>query len=142
MKAFFWLSSVIMLVSCAPQGYEATARRVICDGLLGEPAITARLYFGRTIKGGGKVDDAAWQRFLAEAVTPRFPSGFSVFDGYGQWQQRSTGRIIQEASTVIEVAAPRNAEVVAKLEEIRGAYRARFQQESVGLVVGESCMSF
>ncbi len=88
------------------------------------------------------MDDAAWQRFLAEAVTPRFPSGFSVFDGYGQWQQRSSGRIIQEASTVIEVAAPRNAEVVAKLEEIRGAYRARFQQESVGLVVGESCMSF
>ena len=136
------LLALVLLAGCGAGLQPTNAPSGACAGLPGEPAITARLYFGRTIKGGGKVDDAAWQRFLAEAVTPRFPSGFSVFDGYGQWQQRSTGRIVQEASTVIEVAAPRNAEVVAKLEEIRGAYRARFQQESVGLVVGESCMSF
>ena len=133
---------LVLLAGCAAGMQPTTAPSGMCAGLPGEPAITARLYFGRTIKGGGKVDDASWQRFLAETVTPRFPSGFSVFDGYGQWQQRSTGRIIQEPSTVIEVAAPRSAEAVGKFEEIRAAYRARFQQESVGLVVGESCMSF
>ena len=76
-----------------------------CDGLRGEPGITARLYFGRA-----RTDDAAWQKFLAERVTPRFPSGFSVFDGYGQWRQRSTGRIAQERSTVIEICRLRDPE--------------------------------
>lgn len=133
---------LVLLAGCAAGLQPTAGPSGVCAGLPGEPAITARLYFGRTIKGGGKVDDPAWQRFLAETITPRFPSGFSVFDGYGQWQQRSTGRIIQEASTVIEVAAPRTAAVAAKLDEIRAAYRQRFQQESVGLVVSESCMSF
>ncbi len=110
------LLALVLLAGCAGAVPPAASPDGVCAGLPGEPAITARLYFGRTLKGGGAVDEAAWQRFLAETVTPRFPSGFSVFDGYGQWQQRSTGRIIQEASTVIEVAAPRSGEVVGKLE--------------------------
>jgi hypothetical protein len=109
----------------------------VCAGLHGDPGITARLYFGRT-----RTDTAAWQKFLAENVTPRFPAGFSVFDGHGQWQQRSTGRIIQEPSTVIEVAAPRDPDTIWKFEEIRADYRAKFNQESVGLVISESCVSF
>ena len=131
------------LTACGPQlSVVVPPAANICATMRGEAGITARLYFGRTIKGGGVVDDAAWKRFLAERVTPRFPSGFSVFDGYGQWQQRSTGRIIQEASTVIEVAADRDADTVWRLEEIRAEYRAAFKQESVGLVISESCMSF
>lgn len=136
------LLGLVLLAGCAAGLQPAAVPSGVCAGLPGEPAVTARLYFGRTIKGGGKVDDAAWQRFLAETVTPHFPSGFSVFDGYGQWRQRGTGRIIQEPSMVIEVAARRNADVVAKLEDVRAAYLQQFQQESVGLVVSESCMSF
>ena len=108
-----------------------------CDGLRGTPGITARLYFGRT-----RTDDAAWQTFLAERVTPRFPSGFTVIDGSGQWQQRATGRIVQERSTVIEIAATRAPETIWNLEAIRADYRTKFNQESVGLVVSDSCVSF
>jgi hypothetical protein len=122
------------LAACTPPPQAATG---ICSGLRGDPGITARLYFGRT-----RTDSAAWQAFLAENVTPRFPAGFSVFDGYGQWQQRSTGRIIQEPSTIIEIAARRDPDTIWKFEEIRADYRTRFNQESVGLVVGESCVSF
>ncbi len=124
------------LAACAapPPAPQATG---ICTGLPGTPGITARLYFGRA-----RTDTAAWQKFLTENVTPRFPTGFSVFDGYGQWQQRSTGRIVQEPSTVIEIAAAREPDTIWKFEEIRADYRQRFNQESVGLVVSESCVSF
>lgn len=133
-----------LLAGCAPPPPPAPPAPAVaaCQGVRGEPGITARLYFGRALKGGGTVGDAAWRRFLAEKVTPRFPSGFTVLEGYGQWQQRSTGRIIQEPSTVIEVAAPREDGVIWKLEEIRAEYRQQFAQESVGLVVTENCFSF
>lgn len=130
------------LAACAPQvtGVQLAGPAALpppCAGLPGDPGITARLYFGRT-----RTDNAAWQKFLAENVTPRFPAGFSVFDGTGQWQQRSSGRIIQEKSTVIEIAAPRDPDTIWKFEEIRADYRAKFNQESVGLVVSDNCMSF
>ncbi|MCC6719299.1 MAG: DUF3574 domain-containing protein [Acetobacteraceae bacterium] len=131
------------LAACGPQlSVVVPPAEDGCATLHGDPGITARLYFGRTMKDGGRIDDAAWRTFLAERVTPRLPSGFSVFEGYGQWQQRSGGRIIQEPSTVIEVAAPRNAATIWKLEEIRADYRQMFNQESVGMVISESCASF
>ena len=113
-----------------------------CTGLRGDPGITARLYFGRTQKGGQPITDAAWQKFLAEKVTPRFPSGFTIIQTSGQWQQRSTGRIIQQPSTVVEIAAPRDTDTIWKFEEIRADFRQAFGQESVGLVVTENCFSF
>lgn len=131
------------LSGCGPQlSVVVPAAQNVCATMRGDPGITARLYFGRTIRGGGTVDDAAWQKFLAENVTPRFPSGFSVFDGYGQWRQRSTGRIIQEKSTVIEIAAGKDADTIWNFEAIRAEYRQKFSQESVGLVVSTNCMSF
>jgi hypothetical protein len=131
---------LIPLAACAaepPPPPLPTPATPVCAGLPGAPGITARLYFGRS-----PGDAAAWQAFLAERVTPRFPSGFTVIEASGQWQQRSSGRIIRQSSTVIEIAAPRSPEVVWKLEEIRADYRQVFRQESVGLVVGENCFSF
>ena len=131
------------LSACGPQlSVVVPAAPHACATMRGEAGITARLYFGRTIKGGGVVDEAAWKRFLAEQVTPRFPSGFTVFDGYGQWRQRATGRIIQEPSTVIEIAAGKDIDTIWKFEEVRADYRTAFNQESVGLVISENCMSF
>jgi len=136
MRPILAVIALIPLAACAPPP-PAPRTPSICTGLRGEPGITARLYFGRT-----RTDSAAWQTFLAENVTPRFPSGFSVFDGYGQWQQRSSGRILQEPSTIIEVATPRDPDTIRKFEAIRADYRQIFNQESVGLVVSDSCVSF
>jgi hypothetical protein len=104
--------------------------------------MTATLFFGRSIKGGGVVDDAAWRDFLANAVTPRFPDGLTVLDGTGQWRQRDSGRIISERSTVVVIVADPSPKTSASLEEIRRAYRARFSQDSVGLVTEADCASF
>ena len=47
--------------------------------------------------------DSEWQDFLATSVTPRFPDGFTVLDGHGQWLERKTHRVIAEISTVVEI---------------------------------------
>ncbi len=52
------------LSACGPQlSVVVPPAENVCATLRGDPGITARLYFGRSIKGGGVVDDAAWQKF-------------------------------------------------------------------------------
>ena len=42
------------------------------------------LFFGRGKGGAEAMSDDAWARFLAREVTPRFPDGLTVLDGFGQ----------------------------------------------------------
>jgi hypothetical protein len=107
-----------------------------------QAAVTVQLLFGRSIAGGGMVDDAAWRDFLATEVTPRFPDGLTVLQGSGQWRSRTTGRVGSEPSSVVEIVTEANPTVAAKLAAIRDAYKARFHQESVGLVVNTACAAF
>jgi hypothetical protein len=44
--------------------------------------IVERLYFGLNTPQGA-VSESEWESFLAEIVTPRFPSGLTVIDGRG-----------------------------------------------------------
>ena len=105
----------------------------------GEPALTAQLFFGRAIKGGGAVTDAAWRDFLANSVTPRFPDGLTVLSATGQWRDRATGQISHEPSTVVEIVTDDMPAAIASLQAIRADYRSAFRQDSVGLVLNESC---
>jgi len=90
------------------------------------------LYFGRSKADGTIVSDEEWKAFLADIVTPRFPEGFTVLHGFGQYREAG-GRIISEPSEVLIVLYPSKTkkESRAKLEEIRAAYIKRFDQESV-----------
>jgi hypothetical protein len=133
--ARIWLLLLLLFVGCS----TAEPR---CAGVPGQPEVTVQLLFGRSLKGGGTIDDAAWRDFLARSVTPRFPDGLTVLDGSGQWRQRSTGRIISEPSSVVEIVAEASPEIFTRLDAIRTEYRDRFDQESVGLVMNESCASF
>ena len=90
------------------------------------------LYMGRSIPGGGMVSDEAWEKFLAEVVTPFFPDGFTVLAGRGQYREAS-GVIAKEPSQVLVFLyrkADRNR-ARANIEKIRGEYKKRFAQESV-----------
>jgi hypothetical protein len=109
--------------------------------LPGEPGITAQLFFGRSTDAGA-IGEADWQDFLAKSVTPRFPDGLTVLGARGQWRQRSSGHIVSEPASVVEIATDGSADTLAMLQAIRAEYRARFRQESVGLVVAPSCASF
>ncbi len=121
---------LLLLAGCA-------APQPRCTGIPGDASVTVQLLFGRS-----RTDDAAWRDFLARSVTPRFPDGLTVLEGSGQWRQRTTGRIISEPSTLVEIVTTASPETFRSLDTIRSEYRDRFTQESVGLVVSESCASF
>jgi hypothetical protein len=89
-----------------------------------------RLYCGGSIPQGGEVSDDAWARFVAEVVTPRFPSGFTVFRARGQWLG-SDGQIARETTMVIEVTHADDAASDRAVEAIAIAYKQRFGQEAV-----------
>ena len=90
------------------------------------------LYFGTDKPGGGKVSADEWDKFLETEVTPRFPEGFTVLEGYGQFKD-SSGRIVREASKILVLFYPKKqrAAVNLKVEELRGKYKKLFNQESV-----------
>ena len=90
------------------------------------------LYFGTDKPGGGKVTAEEWDKFLEMEVTPRFPQGFTVLEGYGQFKD-SGGKIVREASIILVVFYPKKEReaVNLKVEELRTNYKKQFNQESV-----------
>jgi hypothetical protein len=107
------------------------------------PMLHVRIYFGLVIPATGKrLPDSDWQDFLARTVTPRFPSGFTVYDAMGQWRDLKTKIVGREPSRIIEVDAPDSKNLRTKVEDVRKTYQARFRQQAVGLVTEPVCASF
>ena len=93
-------------------------------------AFSDRLFFGRSIPGGGEVSEAQWDKFVAEVVVPRFPEGFTVFRGAGHWKG-DDGVEVSEQTSILEVTHAPDPTADAKVAEIAQAYRERFNQEAV-----------
>jgi Protein of unknown function (DUF3574) len=88
------------------------------------------VYFGRNRPDGGAVSDAEWHQFLDAVVTPKFPNGFTVIEGTGQWKGRS-GVVERERSAIVtflHTGSPADRGAVA---EVAGAYKRQFGQEAV-----------
>jgi hypothetical protein len=104
--------------------------------------LVAELFFGRNIRGRGPLTDAEWAEFAAQIVTPNFPDGFTVTDGDGQWQNPATRDIPRQPTKVVLVAARRTSDLAQRLSAVINAYKARFHQQSVGVVTRDSCAAF
>ena len=130
------LAVLLPLTACMP----APPAPPLCEGIPGTSGVTVQLFFGRTMKGE-LIPDAAWNAFLAESVTPRFPAGLTVLEARGQWRQRATGRVISQPSSIVEIVTDGLAADYVKFEAIRSDYKAKFAQDSVGLVTNRSCAS-
>ena len=104
--------------------------------------LVAELFFGRDIGGRAPLTEAEWARFAAQTITPNFPDGFTVFDGWGQWRNPRTGYIARSPTKILLVAAPRTPDLARRLSAVIDAYRARFHQQSVGLITRDSCAVF
>ncbi|MCY4366039.1 MAG: DUF3574 domain-containing protein [Chloroflexi bacterium] len=102
-----------------------------------------KLYFGRGETSGapGAVSNQAWEQFLADTVTPRFPDGLTVTDGAGQWRNES-GETLQEQSKVLTLLVWPDDTALQRLDEIAAEYERRFNQESALLTSSPSCASF
>jgi hypothetical protein len=99
--------------------------------------VVADLLFGRS-----HVSETSWAGFLATEVTPRFPDGLTVIDAKGQWRAPGQDTVAKERSKEVTIAMPPSDENNARLQAIIEAYKARFKQRSVGLIVRPACVSF
>ena len=91
--------------------------------------------------GAGRVSDLQWKRFLAREVTPRFPNGLTVLEGYGQWMAPH-GTLAKERSRVLLIWHDQGDSADRKLDTIRAIYKHQFRQTSVMRVDGMDCVSF
>ena len=99
------------------------------------------LFMGRSTQDGEVVDDAAWDTFLEDTVTPRFPDGLTVLDARGQWRS-SEGQILKERSKLLVILAPPSDDGLRMIDEISDEYESRFNQETVLRVIYDVCVSF
>src|SRR5262245_27146753 len=88
------------------------------------------VYFGRNRPGGGVIDDAEWQTFLGEVVTPRLPAGLSIVEATGQWRGES-GVVERERSEIVTVLHSGDEASRRAVAEVAAEYKRRFQQEAV-----------
>ena len=134
------LLGIVLLAGCA--GVEPAAPPYQCL-LPGEQRmLVAELFFGRVIAGRTPLSDMDWQDFAVGNLTPNFPAGFTVMDGEGQWQNPATGRISHEPTKIVTIATPRAFDLAARLSAVMDAYKARYRQQSVGLITRDSCAAF
>jgi hypothetical protein len=107
-----------------------------------KPREVAELLFGRKIGDRLGVSETQWGRFVDREISPRFPDGLTVFDAKGEWRDTARKTIVHEPSKVVEIVLPGNPDDVDQLNQIAAAYKTRFRQQSVGIVVRSACVSF
>ena len=102
----------------------------------------AELLFGRNIDGRLGVTEKAWARFLAQEITPRFPDGLTVYDAAGQYRENPAAKIVRERSKIVMILVEAGDAAMRRIDEIADAYKKRFRQKSVGVVIKPACVSF
>ncbi len=110
----------------------------------GRPYIETSLLFGTARPNGGPpVTDKEFHAFVDTYVTPRFPAGLTVQDGYGQYRD-SHGTIERERSYELILLYPTSQARPngPKIEQIRAAYMKRFGQESVARIDDSARVDF
>ena len=107
-----------------------------------KPQEVAQLLFGRKIGDRVGVSEAQWGRFVDREISPRFPDGLTVLDAKGAWRDTARRTIVHEPSKVVEIVLPGKPDDVEQLNQIAQAYKTRFRQQSVGIVVRGACVSF
>jgi hypothetical protein len=115
----------------------------VMDCLGGQrPSQVAELMFGRNIGRRLAVNEADWSRFVDREIISRFPSGLTMFNAAGEWRDDATKKIMREPSKVVQIVLPGQAEDIARLNEVVAAYKRRFKQQSVVMIVRPACVSF
>ncbi|MFP8886056.1 MULTISPECIES: DUF3574 domain-containing protein [Streptomyces] len=101
-----------------------------------EPYVRTQLFFGTGRHGGEPpITEEQFMDFLNKYVTPRFPDGLTLQEGYGQWRDR-TGSINGERSYELILLYPREQAEArdADIEYLRNRYTRMYELESVGRV--------
>lgn len=133
------LIASLTLSACAT--ITPDTRTVQC-GADGEARSVATLYFGRNIGQALGVSEENWRDFVDHEVTPRFGDGLTMYDAQGQWRDSDTGAIVREPSKVLMLILSDESRDRAAIQTIAEAYKARFQQQAVAVVIERECVAF
>jgi hypothetical protein len=98
------------------------------------------LIFGSERKDLPPVTDAEWQSFIDDEIAQRFPDGFTLLEGQGEW--RGSRGIVREKSHILLLLHPLSPEQEDKIEALRSIYEKRFGQDSVARIDGMDCVGF
>jgi Protein of unknown function (DUF3574) len=140
--AFIVRTAIVALLGSVAVAAAADAAEVSCPIPNQTPMLVVQLFFGLSIKDRGPVSESEWKSFLRQTVTPRFPDGFTVYDGYGQWLNPKTHSIAREKSKIILIAVPDSEVTRAKISEVSAAYQRDFHQQAVGILTQSACGRF
>jgi hypothetical protein len=126
------------LLTAAASGSHA--EQLTCHSPL-QPKQIAQLLLGRGVGRNLGVGEAAWARFVAREMTPRFPDGLTITEATGQWRDPADGRIVREPAKRVEIVLPGHDDDEARLGAIVAAYKHEFQQHSVIVILRSACVS-
>jgi hypothetical protein len=133
------IACLFSVVSCSR---PAAASPAFARCEVGDTALVRDLlYFGRNMPGGNELSDSAWQQFVDEVVTPRFPAGLTTWDAAGQWRGAS-GRVERERSKVLALLHPGDSASERSVAETVAQYKVRFAQEAVLRERTATCSNF
>jgi hypothetical protein len=142
----------VLLGGCAHRQIASPAASTAPATLAGDPAhpghtqgwVDTKLYFGLGLADHPEngVSEAQWRDFLDKEVTPRFPSGLSVLDVYGQWRGKNQTAPERLRSKMLIIDYPDSQENRDKIEAIRSAWKQRTGDQSVMRVTEPVDVSF
>jgi hypothetical protein len=116
------------------------AEQLTCHSPLQSKQI-AQLLFGRGVGRNLGVSEAAWARFVAREMTPRFPDGLTITEATGQWRDPADGKIVREPAERVEIVLPGHDDDETRLGAIVATYKHEFQQRSVIVILRSACVS-
>jgi hypothetical protein len=100
------------------------------------------LFLGLSRPGAEPVTIGEFAGFLKDVVTPRFPAGFTVLEGRGQFRDRHGTIVREDARIVVLLYDPLDRTAGARIEAIRKTYAQAFRQGSVLRADGTACVFF
>jgi hypothetical protein len=130
----------VILAALAALGGCQTMRPLAAACPVGQEQLrTAQIFLGRQSAGQAPAK-ADLQRFIDQEIRPRFTDGYTVLDGGPKWRA-DPNMLIRDATKVVTVVLPPRGDRGGRVEAVRAAYRARFNQETVVVVSEPSCVA-
>lgn len=133
--------AIAIFILAASLPGSAHAQSLECRGAQKAQQV-AELIFGRRIGTRVAVTETQFVLFVGDEITTRFPDGLTVFNATGTWRDKTSNKIMHEPTKIVLIVLPGNADDLARLNQVAEAYKRRFQQQSVGMILRPACVSF
>jgi len=90
---------------------------------------TFQLFFGRHIANlNREVSDSSWDQFVSDTIDPLF-DGYTIQTAKGVWHGQS------ETTMIVSICCSDSLWTRELIQDITKAYKTRFHQDSVGLLI-------